>query len=286
MAVPPPSPDFKKQAIEADLETFAGISKGGSCEINKQRAAITTYTLGLTIWRTPKLSPFCRSIEKRRALWKLVGPMNRYSAFYRSKLAFAGFCLLFGPVGCNLVTLVQKTTVNEFQLWTDSFYLNKRMHSYVKKAWQEYKGSTPGLGENLAFKHGFLDGFYSYLDAGGKCVPPATPPRKYWRYSSLTPEGAQLVRDYMEGYREGTLQAKESNYREILLVPVLIAPDDTNAAMSVLAPNRFGDNFDGSNPMELLPPILPNPKPTPKEKTDPMKPTTGPVISLKKEVGQ
>ncbi len=212
--------------------------------------------------------------------------MNRYSGFYRSKIPLAGFCLLFGSVGCNLATLVHKTTVNEFHLWTDSYHLTKRMHTYAKKAWQEYKDLTPGLDQNPAFKHGFLDGFHSYLDAGGKCVPPATPPRKYWRYSSFTPEGAQQVRDYMEGYREGTLQAKDSNYREILLVPVLIVPDDTNAAMSSLVPNQLGDNFEDSKPVDPLPPILPNPKPTPKEKTDPMKPSNGPVISLKKEVGQ
>ncbi len=212
--------------------------------------------------------------------------MNRYSAFYRSKTTLAGFCLLFGSVGCNLATLVHKTTVNEFQLWTDSIHLTNRMHAYAKKGWQEYKDSTPGLDQNHAFKNGFLDGFYSYLDAGGKCVPPATPPRKYWRYSSLTSEGAQLVRDYMEGYREGTLQAKDSNYRDILLVPVLIAPDDTNAAMSSLVPNQLGDAIEGTNPIKPSPNLLPDPKPTPKEKPDPMKPPGGPVISLKREVGQ
>jgi hypothetical protein len=211
--------------------------------------------------------------------------MIRYSVFYRTKWLLAGALLSLESLGCSLTTLVTKTTVNEVVLWKDTIQLRFRMDRYAKEAWKNYSRSIEGLELNHSFKHGFLDGFNSYLDAGGNCVPPAMPPRKYWRYSRLTPEGAQKIKDYLDGYSQGATTAKSSKIRDLLLVPIYIAPDELNPAMSSLKPQVDGPLNPGFNPEELLPSPLPNTEPEPRQPGD------GPVgilpvstISSKKKV--
>lgn len=213
--------------------------------------------------------------------------MIRYRVFYRTKWILAGALLSLESLGCSLTSLVTKTAVNEVVLWKDTIHLRSRMDGYAKEAWKNYSCSVQGMEFNHAFKNGFLDGFVSYLDAGGNCVPPAMPPRKYWRYSRLTPEGAQKIKDYLDGYSQGATTAKSSKIRDLLLVPIYIAPDELNPAMSSLKPQVNGPLNPGFNPEELLPAPLPNtdnePKPT----------GEGPVgvlpvssISSNKKVGQ
>lgn len=214
--------------------------------------------------------------------------MIRSSVFYRARWILAGALLSVESFGCSLTNLVTKTAVNEVVLWKDTIHLRSRMDGYAKEAWKNYSCSAQGIELNHAFKNGFIDGFVSYLDAGGNCVPPAMPPRKYWRYSRLTPEGAQKIKDYLDGYSQGATTAKSSKIRDLLLVPIYIAPDELNPAMSSLKPQVNGPLNPGFNPEELLPAPLPNPNPgeNPPNSEGPVGVLPVSSISSNKKVGQ
>lgn len=151
-------------------------------------------------------------------------------------------------VGCSLAVLVTRTVINEPILVFDSIMLKAKMDRLAKSAWKDFVAENPQTPFTHSFKEGFLDGYVSYLDAGGNCMPPATPPRKYWRYMYLTPTGAQRVKEYMEGYQEGSVLAKGSNMRQILQVPVLIGDDELNTNGSSLKPNAPKPPQPSANP--------------------------------------
>ncbi len=163
--------------------------------------------------------------------------MSHGSSKHRAALLLAGVLALPPIAGCSIAVLVTRTIINEPLLIVDSIYLKAKMDRMAKHAWQEFKQENATLTFSHSFRHGFLDGFSSFLDGGGNCVPPAAPPRSYWKYSNLNAAGFQKTKDYMEGYQEGSLRAKGSNLRDSLLVPILIGDDDLNRASSSLKPN-------------------------------------------------
>lgn len=187
----------------------------------------------------------------------------------RMALFLLGGVTLLTLSGCSLAVLITRTVFNEPILVFDSIMLNAKMDRLAKKAWHEFKTENNHMDLSHNYKEGFIDGYVSYLDAGGNCVPPATPPRKYWRYTFLSQKGFSRIKDYMEGYQEGSLQAKASNQRDILQVPVLIGDDLYNYPKSSLKPNHPGSTNQNStqpNPTQNnspgeMPDNLPTPRP-------------------------
>jgi hypothetical protein len=79
------------------------------------------------------------------------------------------------------------------------------------------------------YARGFLKGFEDYVYAGGNGLPPPVPPPRYWGIYYQTPEGHQAIEDWFAGFRHGTEAARDSGYREQVLVPLsrpIIEPED------------------------------------------------------------
>ncbi len=70
------------------------------------------------------------------------------------------------------------------------------------------------------YQLGFEDGFVDFLDAGGTGSPPPLPPRRYWKAKYQTPPGQCAVADWFRGYEHGTVSARESGWRHLVMVPV------------------------------------------------------------------
>jgi hypothetical protein len=92
-------------------------------------------------------------------------------------------------------------------------------------AWPKRPGtrsSRPTLSPDFA--HGFKDGFADYVYAGGTGEPPPLPPRYYWKTRYETPQGHQAIADWFAGFRLRAELARESGYRELVMIPSSTLP--------------------------------------------------------------
>lgn len=106
----------------------------------------------------------------------------------------------------------------------DHMILAFRIKGWAAKAWQEVKMHAPEHPYSLDYEKGFLEGFRDYVESGGSGAPPAVPTLCYRLSWYRNPPGQQAITDWYEGFRRGALVAKESGYREIILVPISSTP--------------------------------------------------------------
>jgi hypothetical protein len=150
-----------------------------------------------------------------------------------------------------------------------------RNQALAEEAWSHFLAAMPDCNCSEHFADGFKTGFADYLYAGGNGEPPVVPPRPYWKPQYESPQGQQLVQDWFRGFRHGAAVAKESGYRESVLVPASagllrttlpppreeVEPAPMPGADEILpAPKKIPDPQQLPEPKEL--PALP-PRPAP-----------------------
>jgi hypothetical protein len=139
-------------------------------------------------------------------------------------VSLGAFCLACSA--CAPIYRAVRTSVVQPLIY--SRYRNEAVdciHNYLlaREALDEYEG-THGGEVSKDFACGFKEGYATYLYEGGPYEPPPLPPRCYWNSCYENPEGHQAVLDWFAGWREGAAMAKQSGYREMVLVPTSSPP--------------------------------------------------------------
>jgi len=188
----------------------------------------------------------------------------------RTVLALIGMSLL--TQGCQLAWDATTNVVFETCLFTDT--MTSRVHYCLQanEAWKEYLSHHAGGDYSPDFAKGFKAGYKDFLYAGGDTSPPPAPPMKYWKIRFQTPEGREASKMWSLGYAEGSMAAKASGARGLIVVPYnrVAPPDSSTGTLGIpLLPPQFsppGAEID-----------LPAPRPEPAKTVPPQASTTSSI---------
>jgi hypothetical protein len=179
-------------------------------------------------------------------------------------LALLGLCAV--APGCAPLKQVAQVTICQpiaYCMHMDEYVSLCRDRELADEAWAHFQSAIPDCQYSEDFADGFKTGFADYVFAGGNGEPPVVPPRYFWRPSYESPVGQQMMLDWFRGYRHGVAVAKESGYREAVVIPAsdMLQPSYQPIATTHARPVPM----PGAD--ELVPEQLPPPKdfPGPKE---------------------
>jgi hypothetical protein len=129
----------------------------------------------------------------------------------------------FSP-GCSL--FVKATRNVCFEVNRDFDYLSSkiRYQSLATLAWEDLHRANPGQAVSEDYVCGFKEGYADFLESGGSGEPPTIPPPRYWSSRYQTPEGYRAIEDWFSGFRFGAGVAKESGYRQWVVIPTAGPP--------------------------------------------------------------
>lgn len=134
---------------------------------------------------------------------------------YAALVFFAtGIC----STGCTVAWNAANTLLVEpahFPHYLERCLLQARTSKLADQAWQ--KIAHNGHSYSKDYQKGFKEGFADYLQNGGTGEPPPLPPRHYWDDASFA--GRQAAEDWFAGFRHGSATARETGYRELIVVP-------------------------------------------------------------------
>lgn len=163
------------------------------------------------------------------------------------------FCLVGS--GCSLFTHTSQNLTNEICRYSSDL---KEMHRYRQMA--EYAlASHGGDGEHFQYSAdyacGFKEGYVDYLFWGNPHYLPAAPPEWYWKHKPRTPEDAQAIQAWFDGFRAGQAAAvAEHGHRQGIVVPLKVR-------VPVAPPHTLERAHPALMPADVVP-VLPEPKPT------------------------
>lgn len=106
----------------------------------------------------------------------------------------------------------------------DHMIINFRIKGWAGRAWQEEISKNPEHHFSPDYEKGFLEGFRDFVECGGNGAPPAVPTLCYRLSWYKNPPGQQAIKDWYDGFARGAQVARESGYREVILVPLSSAP--------------------------------------------------------------
>jgi hypothetical protein len=135
-------------------------------------------------------------------------------------LALLGLCAV--APGCAPLKQVARVIICEpaaYCLGMDETVACMRDSDLAQEAWAHFSSAVPDNPYSEDFAAGFKDGFADYLWAGGNGEPPAIPPRQYWTPNYQSPDGIALMNDWFRGFRLGAAVARDSGYREAVIIP-------------------------------------------------------------------
>jgi hypothetical protein len=130
--------------------------------------------------------------------------------------------LLLCPLcqGCEVAGSLSHATVCEWGRHMDETLEKIRDRRLANKAWEDFEKACGGQEHSKHFGRGFKCGFEDYLFAGGSGDPPLFPPQEYWGVGYETAEGYLQIQDWFAGYRQGAAAARESGYRQFVILPM------------------------------------------------------------------
>lgn len=153
----------------------------------------------------------------------------------RTVLALIGLSLL--TQGCQLAWEATTNVVFETCLFTDTMTSKVHYRLQANEAWKEYLAHHAGGDYCADFAKGFKSGYKDFLEGGGDTSPPPAPPMKYWKNRFQTPEGREASKMWSLGYAEGSMAAKASGARNLIVVPYnKIAPPPESATGTLAFP--------------------------------------------------
>jgi hypothetical protein len=89
----------------------------------------------------------------------------------------------------------------------DQLFIKYRDRVWARRAYNcQFRDQPRAYSED--FERGYVDGFCSVCGGGDGYIP-AMPPKDYWAYQFQSPEGAECVNAYFEGYPLGAAAAKK-----------------------------------------------------------------------------
>ena len=185
----------------------------------------------------------------------------------RHTLGILGLALLCQ--GCGLTATITRNLVIDpahFDRFTDGFARKIRDTRLADEAWEQAAGVGGPYSKHYA--RGFKEAYIDFMSNGGHesySDVPLLPPRSYWRVFYQSPEGNEAIQDWFAGWRHGVAMAKQSGYRNYVILPTTMPPEETGRK-------------DGAPPRPRPPeaaPKAPEPKPE-APKPEAPKPEEGP----------
>lgn len=164
--------------------------------------------------------------------------------------------------GCRLASDITHNLVFETCLFADEVKGKVYYRMLAHTAWKDYRAEHPECPKSADFAKGFKLGYADYLENGGNGSSHPLPPLRYWKVRHETPEGRAATVRWLEGFQVGTVMAKASGYRELIIVPV---------GTSGLAPNAAppASPYAPSLPDASFAPATPTPPPPVEELPEP-----------------
>jgi hypothetical protein len=132
-------------------------------------------------------------------------------------LGLLGFCLLSS--GCQLAWDITTNIAFETCMFTDHIHSSVYYYRLACDAWAKYRSAHPDLANQQDFAKGFKHGYAEFLEDGGIPGTPPLPPQRYWKKCYQSPEGRNATALWSAGFKEGSLAAKASGYRNFVVVP-------------------------------------------------------------------
>ena len=129
---------------------------------------------------------------------------------------------LSGLAGCSPVQLAKRTLhyeLNQFPRLTDGKISCRQYKRWAQEEWELAVAESPGAALSPDYESGFLQGFVDHVFAGGRVVPPAMPPRRYWRLPYRNEQGQEAIRQWYAGFEHGARVAQDKGYRELAVIP-------------------------------------------------------------------
>lgn len=127
----------------------------------------------------------------------------------------------------------------------ENMHYEKDLYCATKKHYRDIRKDAEAVLKEVSARHphkvfspdfrcGFYDGFKDYLEFGGPCRPPASPPPKYRTPHYLTPEGHCQVRDYFLGFQYGIDCAISTGMRKYYVLPILMTDEQPPPALNIV----------------------------------------------------
>jgi hypothetical protein len=147
--------------------------------------------------------------------------------------AFTVFVLtaaLLSP-GCALFADATDLLVYKAHQCVDDFWERRRNRHWAEEAWNEECCQMRVTAHTSMddYAEGFKAGFTHYVYQGGSGEPPLVPPPHYRGLEYQTPLGYATVQDWFNGYRHGGAVAREGGYRQYVIGPTSLRPEDSDA---------------------------------------------------------
>src|SRR5438105_8040426 len=173
--------------------------------------------------------------------------------------ALVWFTLSMLGSGCALAQDATRNLVMSVKIPIEVHQEKARNRQWAEAAWLSACAAekTSHSGD---YAHGFKDGYAEYLFHGGDGEVPLTPPLHYRNTRYQTPEGYAAIQDWFNGYRHGTMVARDSGARQWITGPSALQSGLTN----IIVP--------GPLPAQADPPRLPqsaDPMPLPEPRVPP-----------------
>jgi hypothetical protein len=159
--------------------------------------------------------------------------------------------------GCSLAKITWRNLTYECLLAKEECLEKARFCKLAEEAWAKCQAHNPQP-YSKDYADGFKAGFIDYIDAGDNPDPAWLLPKCYQKLRYETPEGHQAMQDWFAGFRQGEAAAKESGYRDLLILnlPVMSLPPPP--------PVPPGSGLPPGTPVpSAVPPALSLPAPVP-----------------------
>ncbi|CAN5532828.1 hypothetical protein BH11PLA2_BH11PLA2_39300 [soil metagenome] len=177
--------------------------------------------------------------------------------------------------GCILSKQIAHDTKFELEMYHSVEHRRHHLHHEARDVLKEVCNRHPHKVFSGDFRHGFVDGYFDFMEYGGPVRPPAMPPAKYRTAKYLTPEGQCQIRDYNLGFLYGAQCAESTGRRQYFTVPVLVTPTTPPPQLNITTLPPLPDEADVTKPATpMVPEIAPQPKTEPMPKVETPKPMT------------
>ena len=142
-----------------------------------------------------------------------------------------GMIVLLLP-GCLSGYIAKNVFVDpmKYDYHIDNLFRCVRDKKWAELAWQRVEETTP-YPLSKHYRRGSEEGFHDYLNNGGNGEPPLSPPRRYWALFYQSPEGSEAIQDWFAGFRHGAAVARESGYRDLIIIPTYMPAKDPTDSM-------------------------------------------------------
>lgn len=137
--------------------------------------------------------------------------------------------------GCTMGTVfLDNVAIDPLHYMRNADDVLRKCHDecLANEAWDRAQHQAPQP-YSRHYARGFKEAYVDYL-MGGDGNTPLVPPRRYWSFFYQSPEGYEAMQDWFAGWRHGNAMAKESGYRNLVIIPANFSVPDPNRGANIV----------------------------------------------------